>query len=76
MNKFALRNLLARRRRAAMTALAVFIGVSMIAGTFVFTDTINAAFRELFSSSVKGADAIVSSKRDISSLNSAPASLP
>jgi putative ABC transport system permease protein len=76
MLAFALRSLAARRRRAAMTTLAVTLGVSMIAGTFVFTDTIHAAFRQLFTDAAKGADAIVSSRQDITSPNSAPASLP
>ena len=43
MLTFALRSLLARRRRAALTALAVLLGVAMVSGTFVFNDTINAA---------------------------------
>jgi len=53
MFSYAVRDLAARRRRAGMTALAVLIGVSMIAGTFVFTDTIHAAFRQLFTSASK-----------------------
>jgi len=72
---FSLRNLLARRRRAALTAVAVFVGVSMISGTFVFTDTINAAFHQLFSDTAKGADVIVSSRQQISSPTGAPASI-
>jgi putative ABC transport system permease protein len=72
----ALRNVVARRRRAALTALAVLLGVSMISGTLVFTDTINSAFRQLFSDSAKGSDAIVSSRQDSSSFSNATASIP
>jgi putative ABC transport system permease protein len=76
MFSYAVRDLAARRRRAGMTALAVLIGVSMIAGTFVFTDTIHAAFRQLFTNASKGADVIVASRQDTSSLLSAPATMP
>ena len=53
----------------------MFVGVSMISGTFVFTDTINAAFRQLFTNAATGADVIVASRQDISSPISAPASI-
>ncbi|MDQ6607320.1 MAG: ABC transporter permease, partial [Actinomycetota bacterium] len=76
MLRFALRSLIADGRRAAMTALAVVVGVSMITGTFVFTDTINSAFRQLFSNASKGADLVVSSQQDITSAINAPANLP
>ena len=76
MGRFALRSVLARRRRAAMTVLAVLLGVSMIAGTFVFTDTIDAASRQLFTSAAKGADVVVSGRQDITSRTSAPATMP
>jgi putative ABC transport system permease protein len=73
---FALSSLKVRRLRASLTALAVLIGVAMISGTFVFTDTIHAAFRELFTGAAKGADVIVSGRGDIASIASAPASAP
>ena len=44
MTRVALRGLAARRLRLALTALAVALGVTLIAGTYVFTDTINTAF--------------------------------
>ena len=59
-----------------MTALAVVLGVSMISGTFVFTDTINAAFRQLFSDSGRGADAVVTSRQDPTSFSNATAPVP
>ena len=71
--QFSLRNLIARRRRVALSALAVFVGVSMICGTFVFTDTIGAAFHQLFSDTAGGADLIVSSRENTSSPSGAPA---
>lgn len=59
-----------------LTALAVFLGVSMVCGTLVFTDTIRAAFRQQFVSAASGADVVVSSRVDEGSSISAPAPLP
>ncbi|MDQ6806753.1 MAG: ABC transporter permease, partial [Actinomycetota bacterium] len=73
MTSYTLRNLVARRRRAAMMALAVLLGVSMISGTYIFTDTIHSAFRELFSGSTQGTSVIVSSRQSLSSPVNAPA---
>ncbi|MEY2426727.1 MAG: putative transport system permease protein, partial [Actinomycetota bacterium] len=67
MTRIALRGLFARRLRSALTALAVLLGVTMISGTFVLTDTIKAAFDELFTSSNRGADAVVSAKKAVDS---------
>jgi putative ABC transport system permease protein len=67
VTRIALRGLFARRLRSALTALAVLLGVTMISGTFVLTDTIKAAFDELFTSSNRGADAVVSAKKAVDS---------
>ena len=45
MRKVALRGLFARKLRLVLTALAVALGVTLIAGTYVFTDTINRLVR-------------------------------
>jgi putative ABC transport system permease protein len=76
MLRFTLRSLFAHRRRASLTGLAVVLGVSMITGTLIFTATIDAAFHDLFGSSTKGAQVVVSSRQDIASAISAPADLP
>jgi putative ABC transport system permease protein len=70
---YTLRNLNARRRRAVMTALAILLGVSMITGTYIFTDTIHSAFSELFGGATKGTSVIVSSRQTLSSPVNAPA---
>ena len=44
MTRMALRGLFARKLRTALTGFAVVIGVAFVAGTFIFTDTINASF--------------------------------
>ena len=48
MRKVALRGLFARKLRLALTVLAVVLGTTLIAGTYVFTDTINSAFDTIF----------------------------
>ncbi len=61
MFSIALKGLLARRKRALGIGLAVFLGVSLVAGTLVFTDTINRSFDELFEQTLQGTDVVVSS---------------
>ncbi len=65
MTSIALRNLWARKLRTILTALAIVLGVMMIAGTYVFTDTITRAFDEIFTESNKGIDAVVTSKEAV-----------
>ncbi len=64
MRKVALRGLLARRLRLALTALAIALGVCLIAGTYVFTDTINSAFDQIFNASYQRTDAVVTARQD------------
>jgi len=60
--KVALKGLLARKLRTALTGFAVVIGVAFVAGTFVFTDTIDASFKDLFERASKGTDVSVQSR--------------
>lgn len=48
MVRLALRNLSVRKLRALSTALAVFFGVAMVAGTLLLTDSVNRSFDRLF----------------------------
>jgi len=57
--KFALRNLWAYKRRLLTSAFSVVLGVSFLAGSFVFTDTLKGLFEDLFSSALKGVDVVV-----------------
>jgi putative ABC transport system permease protein len=57
--KVALKGLWARKLRTALTGFAVVIGVAFVAGTFVFTDTIDASFKDLFERASKGTDVSV-----------------
>ena len=62
MRRVALRGLLARKLRSALTAVAIVLGVAMVSGTLVLTDTIDKAFDSIFSSSYEQTDAVVSGK--------------
>jgi putative ABC transport system permease protein len=55
----ALKGVAAHRARLFMTALAIVLGVAFVSGTFVFTDTINARFANLFSDVYAGVDVSV-----------------
>ena len=50
MWKITIKGLLAHKLRLVLTALAIVIGVTFIAGTFVLTDTLNKTFDTLFGS--------------------------
>src|SRR4051812_39280053 len=56
MTAITLRGLFARKLRAGLTALAVVLGVMMISGTYVFTDTINHSFDRIFTTANEGVD--------------------
>ena len=58
----ALKGLLGRKLRALLTALAVVLGVAMVSGTFMLTDSIQKAFDSIFTSSYAQTDAVVSGK--------------
>ncbi len=49
MGRVTLRNLAAHKIRLVLTAVAVILGVAFVAGTLMFTDTMNKRFDELFS---------------------------
>ena len=62
MIRIALKGLLGRKLRSALTALAIVLGVAMISGTFVLTDTINKGFHTIFTQSYKNTDVVITSK--------------
>jgi putative ABC transport system permease protein len=63
VTRVALRGLLGRKVRAFLTALAIVLGVAMVSGSFVLTDTISKAFTSIFSSAYDHTDAVVSGKK-------------
>ena len=62
MIRFALKGMAGRKLRTALTALAVILGVTMVSGTFVLTDSIDKAFDAIFSSVYVGTDATITGK--------------
>jgi putative ABC transport system permease protein len=62
MGKATLKGLLAHKLRLAATALAIVLGVSFVAGTYVLTDTIKASFDDLFTQVTEGIDVAVRSE--------------
>lgn len=62
MIKVALAGLLGRKLRAALTAIAIVLGVAMVSGTFVLTDSIDRAFNSIFNDIRQGSNVVVSGK--------------
>jgi putative ABC transport system permease protein len=60
MIRITLRGLLTRKLRSSLTAVAIVLGVAMISGTYVLTDTINHSFDSLWNQIYQGTDAYVS----------------
>lgn len=59
MWRATIKGLLAKKLRLVLTALSIVLGVGFVAGTFVLTDTMNAAFDELFTQASAGTDLVV-----------------
>jgi putative ABC transport system permease protein len=62
MKRVALKGLSFRRTRAILTALAVVLGVSMMSGTYVLTDTIGKAFDDIFAASYQDTSVVISGR--------------
>jgi putative ABC transport system permease protein len=58
----ALRGLAGRKLRAALTAFAIVLGVAMVSGTYILTDTIDKAFSNLFTETYAETDARVTGR--------------
>jgi len=71
-----LRGIAGRKIRALLTAIAVVIGVAMISGTYVLTDTFQKAFDKVFDESYVGTDAVVSGKQLLEFSSSGRAPVP
>ncbi len=66
MIKTTLKGIMGHKLRLLSTALSVMIGVGFIAGTYIFTDTINVTFTDLFDNVYAGQDVIVRSHTEYS----------
>jgi len=55
------KSLVAKKLRLVLTAISVVLGVGFVAGTYVLTDTMNAAFEQLFAQTSEASDVVVRS---------------
>jgi putative ABC transport system permease protein len=62
MRRVALKGIFGRKLRTALTAFSVVLGVAMVTGSFVLTDTMSKAFDSIFSSSYAETDVVVSGR--------------
>jgi putative ABC transport system permease protein len=72
MTRLVLRGLMERRLRSVLTALAIVLGVAMIAGAFVQTDAMNRAFGDIENTAYKGVSAVVTPRTAFRSQYYAP----
>ena len=76
MRRVALKGLWWRRGRALLTAFAVVLGVAMVTGTFILTDTINKAFDGIFQDSYSEIGAVISGREVVKDAASGSATVP
>jgi putative ABC transport system permease protein len=65
MTTATIRGLWGRKLRVALTTLAVLLGVALMAGSYVLTDTINASFDDIFQETSEGVDVAVVSQEAV-----------
>ncbi len=52
--RFALKGLATRKLRTGLTAIAIVLGVSLVTGTYILTDSIKDAFNGIFTEVYQG----------------------
>jgi putative ABC transport system permease protein len=73
MIRAELRGLFGRKLRTILTAVAIVLGVAMVSGTYVLTDSIDKAFGSIFTDVRKGSDVVVTGKAATSTDNGSTA---
>jgi putative ABC transport system permease protein len=76
MIRVALKGLWGRKLRTVLTAMAIVLGVAMISGTYILTDTITASFTKVVDGSFENADAVISGKVAFKNNESSTATTP
>jgi putative ABC transport system permease protein len=76
MIRVALKGLWGRKLRTFLTAMAIVLGVAMISGTYILTDTITSSFTKVVDGSFEHADAVVTGKVAFKSNESNTAATP
>ncbi len=72
MIRIAIKDLLGRKLRLALTSLAIVMGVAMVSGTYVLTDTIDSAFSAIFTTAYSTSDAVITGKAAFGGTQNAP----
>ena len=72
----ALKGLAGRKLRAALTAFAIVLGVAMVSGSYILTDTISKAFNAILADSYEGTSAVVSGKEVVEFSSSGNPTVP
>ena len=68
----ALKGLLSRKLRSTLTAFAIVLGVAMISGSFVLTDTLGKTFDGIYDESYQATDAVISSEEAVNTGDDTP----
>jgi putative ABC transport system permease protein len=68
----ALKGLLGRKFRAGLTAFAIVLGVAMISGAFVLTDTLGKSLNHTYKQSYAASDAVISSEEAVNTGDTTP----
>lgn len=76
MRRVALKGLWLRRGRALLTTLAVVLGVAMVCGTFILTDTIDRAFDAIFTTGNAKTSAVISARDVVEQSTSGKPTVP
>jgi putative ABC transport system permease protein len=69
LTSLAIKSLWARKVRALATTFAVVLGVAFVVGSFVLTDTIFAAFDEIFSEELSGTSVVITAQNPVKQEN-------
>ena len=59
MSRVLVRGFLSRKLRSILSGIAIALGVALMAGTYILTDTINQSFATIFATGAAGRDVVV-----------------
>ncbi len=65
MFRLTIRTILSHKRRMISTVLSIVLGIAFLAGTMVFTDSLQRTFDDLFASVYADTDAVVRSSQEV-----------
>jgi putative ABC transport system permease protein len=65
MFALVIRGFMQRKLRVLLTAIAIALGVALMAGTYILTDTINRSFASIFSVANRGNDVVISPTQNL-----------